>query len=110
MTKRFTYELMVGLLGLIAIYFFAEKGLAVLALLAAHPFIGKKKADEREKQLFYKTGNLTAAITLLFCVLIYFASGISLNGFDIGANWLILAVFSFLIAHGLSGLVIFSRG
>ena len=109
MNKRFTYELIVGIIGLIAVYFFGNAGLAALALLVVHPFIGKKKADERESQLFNKVGNITGALTLLACVAIYLASDIIVNGYQIGEFWLILAGFSFLIAHGGAGLIIFKK-
>ncbi len=110
MNKRFTYELIIGIIGLIAVFLFGDAGMAVIALLVFHPFIGKKRADERESQLFNKVGNTTGAITLLACVGIYLTSDIIVNGYQIGEHWLILACFSFLIAHGVSGLIIFKRG
>jgi len=110
MKKRFAYELIVGSIGLIAVFLFGSAGMAALALLTAHPFIGKKKADERESQLFNQVGNITAAVTLLACVVIYLAGNIVVNGNQIGELWLFLAVFSFLVAHGGAGLVIFKKG
>ena len=110
MTKRFLLELIVGIIGLIAVLLFGDAGTAVITLLVVHPFIGKKKADERESQLFNKVGNVTAALTLLAAIGIYFASDIVVNGYQIGAHWLMLLVFSFLIVHGASGLVIIRRG
>lgn len=110
MKTRFIYELIVGVLGLMALFIFGESGLAVFALLAAHPFIGKKKADEREFQLFYKTGNLTGALLFLACVAIYLASDYTVVNLNVGKNWLQLEAFSFLAIHGVSGLVVFKRG
>ncbi len=110
MKKRFAYELIVGIIGLIAVFLFGSAGMAALALLVAHPFIGKKKADERESQLFNKVGNTTAAITLLACVAIFLAGDFVVNGFPIGENWLFLVVYSFLIAHGGAGLIILKKG
>jgi hypothetical protein len=107
MKKRFLFELSVGVVLAIAIFVFGTAGLAALALLAFQPFIGKKKADEREYQLFYKAGNVTAAFTLLACVIIYYFSDVAVNGQLIGKNWLGLVVAAFLLVHGLSGLVIF---
>lgn len=83
--------------------------MAVLVLLIIHPFIGKKKMDERESQLFNKVGNVTAALTLISCIVIYYSSDIEVNGLIIGKNWLILTIFSFLIVHGASGIVIFNK-
>ena len=107
MIKRYSLELVIGLPGFVAIFLFAEKGMAVLALLAFWPFLGRKKADERERQLFYKTGNITAVLTLLFCVVFFFFSDYQLNGFRVGDNWLLLAAFSLLVSHGVAGLIIF---
>jgi hypothetical protein len=109
MEKRFIYELLVGLVTIIAVFFFGNAGMAALSLLVAHPFIGKKKADEREHQLFNMVGSITAAVTLLACVVIYLSTDVVINGYFVGEHWLILAVGSFLIAHGASGLIIFKK-
>jgi len=106
MNKRFAYELVVGIIGLIAVLLFGEKGLVAFALLIAHPFIGKKKADEREWQLFYKIGNYTAGASVVAAVIIYELSDVIVNGILIGKNWLGLLVAAVLIAHGISGLLI----
>lgn len=109
MIKRFTYELAVGIILLIAVLLFGTKGLAVLALLAAHPFIGQKKADERESQLFNKVGNYTAGATLLVCVIIYYSSDVVVNGQALEKLWFGLAVAAFIIAHGAAGLIVFKK-
>lgn len=106
MKKRFVYELIVGIIMLIAVYLFGPKGLVALALLSAHPFIGKKKADERETQLFYKTGNYTAGATLLASIVVYYFSDSIVNEIVIGKNWLGLVLSAFLIAHGFFGLIL----
>lgn len=106
MKKRFIFEICVGLIMLTAIYFFGVKGLAAMALLAAHPFIGKKESDERESQLFYKIGNYTAGATVLAATIIYYFSDKIINGILIGNHWFGLLIVSFLMAHGLSGLFI----
>lgn len=105
MRKRFVYELIVGIIMLIAIFLFGAKGLAALALLSAHPFIGKKKADERESQLFNKIGNYTAGAVLIVSVIVYYFSDSIVNGLVVGENWFGLVLSSFLIAHGLLGLI-----
>jgi hypothetical protein len=109
MKKRFYFELFVGLIGLAAVLIFGSAGFAVFALFAAFPFIVKRKIDEREYQLFYQTGNITAILTLLISVCIYFAADISVNGNLVGDLWLFLICFSFLLLHGASGLIIFNR-
>ena len=109
MTKRFAYELIVGILLLIAIFLFGTKGMVVLALLAAQPHIGKRKMDEREFQLFYKVGNYTAGAMLVACIIIFEASDEMVNGHLIGKIWLFLVVSALLIAHGASGLIIFKK-
>jgi hypothetical protein len=109
MQKRFAYEGLVGIILLIAVILFGTMGFTALVLLAAQPFIGKKKADERESQLFNKVGNYTAGITLLACILIYYFSDVAVHGQVIGKNWLGLVVAVFLIAHGASGLLILKK-
>ena len=109
MKTRFAYELLVGIILMVAVLLFGTIGFAAFALFVAQPFIGKKKADERESQLFLKVGNYTAGATLLACVVIYFFSDLVINGQLIGKNWLGLVVSSFLIAHGAAGLIIFRK-
>jgi hypothetical protein len=106
MKKRFVYELIVGAIMLIAVFLFGTKGIAAMALLSAHPFIGKKKADERESQLFNKIGNYTAGAVLLACIIISYFSDSIVNGLVIGKNWFGLVLSAFLIAHGSLGLII----
>lgn len=109
MIKRFTYELIVGIILLAAVFLFGTQGLTALALLAAHPFIGKKKADERESQLFNKVGNYTAGATLLACVVVYYFSDVVVRGHTLESLWFCLAVSAFIIAHGAAGLIVFKK-
>lgn len=110
MNKRFTYELIIGIICLISVTLFGDVGMVAFALFAVYPFIGKKKADERESQLFNKVGNVTAGLTLIASVVIYLASDIVLSGHRIGEFWLGFVAASFLIAHGASGLIILKKG
>ena len=107
MKKRFAYELLVGIILLVAVILLGAKGLAAGVLFAFQPFIGKKNVDERESQLFNIVGNYTAGVTLVACVVIYLSSNAVINGLSIEKNWLGLVVASFLIAHGVTGLVMF---
>jgi hypothetical protein len=109
MKTRFAYELFVGIVLMIAIILFGGKGFAALALLAIQPFIGKKKADERESQLFNRVGNYTAGATLLVAIAVYYFSDVVVNGMPFGKYWLGLVVAGFLVSHGASGLIIFKR-
>jgi hypothetical protein len=109
MKKRFTYELIVGIIWMAAVLLLGEKGMIAMALLALQPFIGKKKADEREKQLFYKVGNFTAGIMLVICVIVFECSDLVVNGHQIGKNWLLFVGAAFVISHGVAGLYIFNK-
>ncbi len=109
MKKKFIYELTIGILMLIAMLIFGPSGMAVAALYAGSIFLRREKLDERELQLFYKIGNITAGATLLACIVIFQFSDAILNGFQIGKNWLGLVVSCFFIAHGATGLIVFSR-
>lgn len=107
MNKRFILELIVGIILLVAVLIFGQKGMVVFVLLAIHPFIAKKKKlDERESQLFNSIGNYTAAITLLASVATFYFSDFVINGWTIEENWLFYVVSAFLISHGASGLII----
>jgi hypothetical protein len=109
MNKRFIFELAVGTLMLIAILLFGTAGMAVGALYAGSLFLKKAKWDEREFQLFYKIGNITAGATLGACVVIFYLSDVMINGFLVGKNWLGLVVACFCIAHGAAGLIVFAK-
>ena len=110
MNKKFILEFIVGIILLVSVLIFGQKGMAVFALLAIHPFIKKKKKlDEREIQLFNKIGNFTAGATLLVSVLVYYFSDVVINGLTIGDNWLFYVLSAFLISHGISGLITFNK-
>ncbi len=109
MTKKFVYELFVGVILLIAILLFGTKGLAAMALLAVHPFIGKRKPDENEKLIFYKTGNYTAGATLLASIVVFYFSDTTVNGQLISKNWLGFVVSVFIISHGIAGIILFKK-
>jgi len=110
MNRRFILELTVGIILLVAVFLFGQRGMAVLALLAIHPFIEKKKKlDERELQLFYKVGNFTAGATLLVCVAVYYFPDFAVNGQTLGENWLSHVYSAFVIFHGGSGLFLFNK-
>ena len=107
MNKRFVLELAVGLILLAAVLFFGSKGMVAFALLAIHPFLGKRqKPDERELQLHYQIGNFTAGFTLLACVTVYLLNDYQIDAQPVSANWLFYVLSAFLISHGASGLVI----
>jgi hypothetical protein len=109
MKKRLFYELIVGVLMLVAVLLFGMIGFAVLALLGFHPLIYRKKADERECILLYKIGNFTAGIVLIACVLINLSSDLTIHGQMLGKNWFGLIVAVFLAAHGAFGVYLFQR-
>jgi hypothetical protein len=116
MKTRFVYELAVGIIGFVAVLYFGSKGYVALALFAFQPFIGersiltkeaKRKWDEREYQLFYRVGNYTAGATIVALVVIFEMKDMIINNHLINDNWLGLAAGSFLMTHGISGLMIF---
>ncbi|PID26631.1 MAG: hypothetical protein CR982_09280 [Candidatus Cloacimonadota bacterium] len=107
MNKRFILELVVGILLLLGVLIFGEKGMVVFSLLAVLPFIGKRKnLDEREIQLLYKIGNYTAALTLLGSVVIFSLSDSIFMGHLIGKSWLFYVCSIFFISHGASGIFV----
>ena len=109
MARLFILEFICGLTSLIITLLFGKVGMVVLVLIAAQPFITKKKWDEREKQLFYRVGNYTAGALIVSGTIIYECSKVSLNGHLIGSNWLILLGASLVFSHGAAGLIIFRK-
>lgn len=109
MMRQFWWELSVGVITFAAMAAFGSRGAAAFALMAFLPFAMKnRKPDEREYYLFYKTGNYTMGLFILALVAInqlqvYTGSAM------IASNWLNLSINSFLVIHGLTGIVIFSR-
>jgi hypothetical protein len=106
MILRFSYELAVGVITILSVIIFGEKGQAAFALLALLPVILriiKFKPDERELALFYKSGNLT--VVLLVAALF----GLSFFGLEefFMKNWMFISASALLISHGLSGLIVF---
>ena len=113
MIATFSFEFAVGLLCIIATLFLGQAGMAVFALYALLPLVARKfrpaGPDERELQLFYRTGNITMALIVVAILCIYFASGININGNLVGEHWHFLSIASVLFLHGLSGLLVFRR-
>lgn len=109
MEKRFYFEIIVGIIGIVAVLIWGMAGFAAFALFALYPLFAKEKADEREYQLFYKAGNASAVFTFLLCILIYFLSDVTVMEHSIGDLWLFLVCFSYLVAHGISGIVVFRK-
>ncbi len=113
MKARFVFESLVGLIGLIAVLLLGEVGGVFLVLFVLFPVIVRlnkpHKPDERELLLFYQTSNFTLILIFIALVLIYVASGVIINGHQIGDNWYLLSISSILFVHGLIGLVVFRR-
>ncbi len=109
MKKIFACELIIGIIGFAAVAIFGEKGMVAMALYIYVLFIDRKKMDEREYQLFYRVGNITAGLTLLACLIIYEFSDLLVNGYSVGKNWLFWVLYAFFIAHGAAGLFVFRK-
>ncbi|MBC8416430.1 MAG: hypothetical protein H8E11_08375 [Candidatus Cloacimonetes bacterium] len=78
-----------------------------LALMAVLAFFKKKKFDEREYQLFYKTNNYAFALMIIVMVII---NQLQIAGnMLMQENWLFLSLSAFFIGQGLFGLIIFSK-
>ncbi len=113
MKARFAFESLVGLIGLVAVLLLGNKGGVFLVLFVFFPVIVRlnkaNRPDERELQLFYQASNFTLILIFIALVLIYVASGVTINGHQIGDNWYLLSISSILFVHGLIGLVVFRR-
>lgn len=108
MLFRYYFELIAGLIFISAILILGSKGTVVFVLLAALPLImriNKTRIDERDLHVFYKAGNLTMGLMILFLILIYYSSDAVINGITVGSNWFQLSVGGFIFVHGLAGLI-----
>ncbi len=111
MLFRFYFQVIVSLICVIGLFLFGEKGISLIALFALLPILMRikkvPKLDEREQQLFYKIGNLTLGISILFVVLINYLSDLVINGIQVGDNWMILIILSMIFTQGLAGIIVF---
>lgn len=107
MKRRFIVTLVIGIIVWICILLFGQVGGASLALIAILAFIKKKKYDEREYQLFYKTNSYAFAIMIIVMVIIDQLQ--NAGNIIMQENWLILSIAGFFIGQGLIGLIAFNR-
>ena len=107
MKRRFIYTLVIGIIILICILIFGKAGSASLALMAVLAFSKKKKYDEREYQLFYKTNNFAFAVMIMVMVIIDQLQ--NAGNIIMQENWLILSIAGLFIGQGLIGLIVFNR-
>mgnify|MGYP001577570574 CR=1 FL=1 len=108
MKFRYYFEAIVGTFCFILILLFGAVGGASLSLLAFLPVIIWKirvRPDERELQLFYKTGNLTYGLQFVALTIIYFITDKTVNGHLILDSWLTLSISSIIMVHGIAGLI-----
>ena len=94
MTIRFVYQGVVGSLTILLVLILGEKGGAAIALYAFLPLVvrltARRKPDERELQLFYRTGNMSMGLTFVVLVVVYFLARLQPLAPLIAANWLAL--------------------
>jgi hypothetical protein len=111
MTIRFVYEGAVGFLTLLLVLLLGEKGGAAFVLYAFLPLVmrtvKRRKPDERELHLFYRTGNISMGMTFVILVVVYFLARVQSLSALIAANWLFLTVAAILLVHSVVGLVVF---
>jgi len=98
----FKFEMIVGLIAAMAVILIGNPGWAFLSLFSILAFFKRKKADEREIQLFLKanTGTLMAVYLSMFPVYFFMPS----------VNWLMAMACSFIFFHGLWGFLMFKFG
>ena len=109
MNFRFIIEFLLGAICFTAVILFGDYGYYSFALwlllLVTH---GKKhKLDEREKQLFYKVGNLTFGLTIMVLWIIFNLSHDTINGNLVVNYWYWLSISGIMFTHGIAGLIIF---
>ncbi|MFA5806046.1 MAG: hypothetical protein WC879_15520 [Melioribacteraceae bacterium] len=108
MKFRYYFETVVGTSCFILILLFGAVGGVSLSLLAFLPVIIWKlrvMPDERELQLFYKTGNLAGGLQFIILTIIYLIADKTVNGHLILDSWLTLSISSIIMVHGIAGLI-----
>ncbi len=112
MKTKFVFEIVIGLIIIIAVLLFGMKGISAIALIVFFPFItraAKIKGDEREMLIHYKTGNAAFALAILFVVIIYYLQDVSLGSFTVETIWMPLTIGSIILAHGAAGMYVLLR-
>ncbi len=110
MKFRYYFEAIVGTFCLITILLFGVVGSALLSSIAFLPVIMWKKKvipDERELQLFYKTGNLAWGLQFVALTIIYLLGSFNVNGHLIASSWFTLAISAIIMIHGITGIIFF---
>lgn len=108
MTRQFIFTIIFGIVALPCVLIFGNIGYVIFGLMAFMPFIqGKRKPDERELYLLYKTGNYTIVFLIWALVIIDQLSIWTTYGNFIKEHWLMLSMTAFCIISGTTGLVIF---
>ena len=99
----FAAEMSVGLITVLAIIVFGEKGGALFALYGILALLSqRRKPDEREIQLFHKAGTSTMGSFSLTMLAVYYLLR--------SINWLMALACSILFFQGLWGLLILRFG
>ena len=116
---RFALEGTVGILVFVSVILFGDQGGAVFALMALVPIIivvptflrtrKLPKADERERLLFYQTGNYSFGFMILAMVVLDQLARNGVLATLIHENWLVLSIALFIVGRSLIGLVLFQR-
>ena len=75
--------------------------------MAVLAFSKKKKFDESEYQLYYKTNSFAFAFMISVMVIINQLQ--NTGNILMQENWLILSIAGFFIGQGLIGLIVFNR-
>ena len=97
----------------ISLLVFGAAGSASLAIIALTPLVmrvsGNKSFDEREYQIFYKSGNYSLAFIVIGMVIINFISDQLIQGTRIGDMWLYFNLALLFFGKGLAGIIIYYK-
>lgn len=109
MYYAFLYEFAVGLLTLYCVFAVGKVGIAVLALIAARPFLLKmsdEPPDARIWRIFYQAGKWSLLLTALTILITYFLFDyLPVSSHDRGIIFLTTIPW-FVVIHGLVGFIL----
>jgi predicted lysophospholipase L1 biosynthesis ABC-type transport system permease subunit len=103
MIKRFAFQVFLGFFCFICVVSFGQIGFVSFSLYALLALF-RNQPDERELQIFYKTGNATMGLMILVLVAVHFLQDQTIANFRVGDHWLVITANVVPIIQGCVGI------
>jgi hypothetical protein len=115
MKQRFIIEAAIGALCMLLTSYLGNRGFLVCLVLSFvfiivnRKHFDLKRFDERERLLFYKTGNYTVISAFICTALFNLLSNSIVHGNILSTYWYQMLYGVFYFSHGITGFVVFLR-